>query len=125
MTKYGERNVSSCIVVFHTVFGTPWINITQGPEDTYVTVGEVVPCYCIHNGTDDLPLWRINNILHSPSALPPGHMANKTGIFFQAFRVMNQSTYQCQFSVYSGVSKSFAVVSSAIGTVHVLGELYI
>ena len=125
--NYGECYAFNmhCCCFFHTVFGTPWINITQGPEDTYVTVGDVVPCYCIYNGTDDFPTWRINNISHSPNALPPGHIVNKTGIFFQAFPETNQSTYQCQFSYYNNSSKSFEKLQSDTGRVHVQGELHI
>ena len=102
----------------HTVFETS-ISIIRGPEDTNATVGVVIPCYCRYIGTDDLPLWRINNVLHSTNALPPGYTANQTGIFFQAHQELHLSTYQCLFLVYSDSTERIRMIESSNGTVFV------
>ena len=103
---------------FHAVFGGS-ISIATGPVNTSVVEGDGVICDCIYNGTEDLPLWRINGVLHSPSALPPGYTADKLGLYFQATQELNQSTYQCLFAVYNGSSVLIELITSSIGTVFV------
>ena len=78
----------------------------------------MVICECIYNGTNDLPLWKINDDLQFPSTLPPGYTANKTGLYFQATQELHQSTYQCLFAVY--LSESIEMIESEVGTVFVM-----
>jgi len=116
----------------HILFSPPHIgngtsisvSIDIGPADTNATVGDIVPCVCKYTGTDDLPLWRINGVIHSPSALPPGYMANTTGLYFQAFQDLHMSTYQCLFTLYNGTAQNIQTVESTIGTVLIMqGQL--
>ena len=102
----------------HTVFGTS-ISITMGPVNTNATEGSVVPCDCRYTGTEDLPLWKINGALHSPSVLPPGYMANRTGLYFQARQDLHRSTYQCLFAFYNDRTERIERTTSSIGTVFV------
>ena len=100
------------------------ILIMVGPTDTIATAGDAVPCYCIYTGTDNLPFWRINGVVYSSSALPPGYMANKTGLYFTAFQELHLSTYQCFFALYNDLSESIEVVESATGKLSVMqGQL--
>lgn len=99
--------------------------IDVGPADTNATVDYIVPCDCRYTGTEDLPLWRINGDIHSPNALPPGYMANKTGLYtyFRSFQEMNMPTYQCLFKLYID---AFQIVeqNSTVGTVFMMqGQL--
>ena len=106
------------LFIFSVVFGTA-ISITLGPADTNTTEGSTVTCDCIYNGTEDLPLWRINDVLHSSSALPAGYTANKTGLYFQAHEELHLSTYQCLFGFYDDLSDSVEMTESATGTLFV------
>ena len=97
----------------------------MGPIDTRATAGNAVTFNCIYTGTDNLPSWKINGIVYSPSALPPGYMANKTGLYFTAFQELNSSTYECFFALYNELSESIEVVESATGKLSVMkGQLF-
>lgn len=106
------------IYVLHTAFGAS-ILITSGPVDMHVKVGDVVPCDCMYTGTSELPLWKINGVLHFPNMIPPRYMANKTGLYFQAYHELHLSTFQCLFMVYNDSSHSIEIINSSIGTVFV------
>ena len=95
------------------------IFITTNPMDTNATLGDTILCDCRYTGTEDLPLWKINGALYSPSAVPPGYMANKTGLYFQAHHLLHKSTYQCLFAIYNDSSESIEVIESFTGTVFV------
>ena len=92
----------------------------MGPVDTNATVGDIVPCDCRYTGTEDLPLWAINGVIHSPSNLPLGYMANKTGLYFEAVQELHMSTYQCLFKIYNDSSRNVETIDSMIGTVFVM-----
>ena len=96
------------------------ILIMVGPIDTIATAGDVVPFNCIYTGTDNLPFWRINGVVYSPSALPPGYMANKTGLYFRAFQELHLSNYQCFFALYNDLSESIEVTESGTGILSVM-----
>lgn len=85
--------------------------------NTTAQVGDRVICDCIYSGTEDLPLWRINDVLHSPSALPPGYTADKNGLYFQATQELDRSTYQCLFAARNGSPVFIELIASSIGTV--------
>jgi len=100
------------------------VSIDTGPADTNAKVGDIVSCDCRYAGTEDLPLWRINGVIHPPSALPPGYMANRTGLYFQAFQDLHMSTCQCLFTVYNDTVQNIQLVESVIGTVFIMqGQL--
>ena len=100
------------------------ILIIVGPINTTATAGDAVPFNCNYTGTDNLPFWRINGVVYSPSALPPGYMANKTGLYFTTFQELHLSTYQCFFAFYNDLSESIEVVESATGELSVMqGQL--
>ena len=102
----------------HIVQETP-ISITLGPVDTNAMEAEEVLCDCRYTGTKDLPMWRINGTLHSPSFLPPGYTANKSGLYFQAGQDLHLSNYQCLFNVYNAVTENIEMTESCIGTLFV------
>ena len=81
--------------------------------------GDIVRCDCNYTGTEDLPLWRINGVLHLPSALPLGYMANRTGLYFQAHLLLHQTTYQCLFVFYNDSSEGIETIESTTGTLFV------
>lgn len=118
---YSARaDLRASYVFFLPLIGYGRISIHEGPADTNATVGNIVPCYCKYTGTEDLPLWAINGVIHSPSDLPRGYMVNKTGLYFQAFQEMHMSTYQCLFNIFSASTQSVETIPSTIGTVFVM-----
>lgn len=63
-------------------------------EPQSASPGEIVLFRCT-NDTQDLPIWFINDVQHSPSDLPPGHWVNSSGLVVQARPELDRTMYRC------------------------------
>ena len=93
-----------------TLVAESTITITQGPQDVRVEEGQSASFPCSYTGTNDIPIWFINNSSYSTQGLPERHTYfNKTVTIHDVKHSDNGTTYWCMF--LSGVSSSVATLT--------------
>ncbi len=88
------------------------IHFPCSPNDAFVTQGSSAVFCCVYNGTNHLPLLRINSLIYGPTSLPDHHYYTREGLLVENIRSsMNGSTYSCLQVDYNSAGNLFTVES--------------